>query len=620
MAISRNDANATQPLFSCPRRCDRVATSRVAALGGRLMERRLCAILAIDMVGYSRLMGSDEEATIARHKGYRNDLIDPAIAANGGRIFNTAGDGMLAEFASVLDALRAALSLQEGVGTREAGISDDQRIRYRAGVHMADIVVDGDDILGDGVNVAARIEALADPGGICITDTVHSSVRGRVDAAFEDMGEQPIKNMPGLRVWRWVRSNDAALPQPAATRAQDAEKPSIAVLPFNNMSGDVEQDYFADGMAEDIITELARMPWFFVIARNSSFTYKGRAVDVKAAGAELGAAYVVEGSVRKAGNRIRITAQLIDALSGNHVWAERYDRDLTDIFDIQDEITQAIVAAVAPQFVSAELKKSQAKTADQLGAWECVMRGRAHVWKLGREDNDRARDLFARAIALSPGGRLGQSDLSLVHFLEAFYGWGTEPRQSFAKMYETALRAVAVDDADPMALTLLAWAQNFNHRWDEAIATIDQAAGLSPNFVPAIGVRGAILCCADEPDVGIAAVDRALALSPRDGFVPLWLMAQFWAFHSLQDYQRGLAAARKAKSLAPDNPTFARQIVAAMHMLGDTAGTQAALDDYLRLDPKARVEDSRKIPSRSQQHLERYLQILREAGVPDGPA
>jgi TolB-like protein/tetratricopeptide (TPR) repeat protein len=397
------------------------------------------------------------------------------------------------------------------------------------------------------------------------------------------------------------------------------DKPSIAVLPFTNMSGDKEQEYFADGMAEDIITELSRMPWFFVIARNSSFAYKGRSVDVKKVGAELGVAYVLEGSVRKAGNRLRINAQLIDARTGNHVWAERFDREITDIFDIQDEINQAIVGAVAPEFLSAEVRRSQRKNPADLDAWECVMRGRAHLWKMGKGDSTKARELFERAIELS-AGRLGLSDLALVHFLNAFYGWGFSRRESLKAMVELAEKAVAMDDHDALALTILAWAYLFAMKWDEALAAIDRAILTSPNFAPAIGIRAGILACNDEPDLGIAAAAEAVRRSPRDAFMPFWLMALYWAYHSLQNYEEALEVARQAARLAPENPTFRRQLAVAYHMLGRHEEARQEVATYLLLEPGATSDDARYIPSRNKEHLERFVRALEEAGVPKGKA
>ena len=585
------------------------------------VQRRLAAILAADMVGYSRLMRADEEGTIERQKTLRRDLIDPEITGHGGRIVKTMGDGLLVEFPSVVDAVNCAVAVQGAMSDREASVPEDLRIRYRVGINLGDIVIEGEDIFGDGVNVAARLEGLAEPGGVCISDMVYRNAHSGTGLRFEDLGDQRLKNIPEpIRVWKWKPDGGGVEKprgsQPGSTPALP-DKPSIAVLPFTNMSGDPEQEYFADGIAEDIITELSRLPWFFVIARNSSFTYKGQSVDVTKIGRELGVAYVLEGSVRKAGNRLRINAQLIDAETGNHIWAERYDREVADIFDIQDEINQAIINAVAPELVSAEQKKSRRKDPAELNAWECVMRGRAHVWKLGHDDSEIARRLFEQAIALSPGSGLGASDLALVHFLDAFYGWSSSREQSFKDMVKTAENAVAIDDTDPMALTILSWAYNFTYQWDEALATIDRAIALSPNFAPAIGIRGAILACADEPDLAIATVNEAIRLSPRDGFLPFWLMGLFWAYHSVQDYEEAAVTAQRAVRAAPDNPTFRRQLLVAEWMLGRMNEAEAALAGYLALDPNATVDDSRFIPSRNKQHLERYVQILIDAGVPE---
>ncbi len=594
---------------------------RYRVLTEKRVNRRLAAVLAADMVGYSRLMGTDEEGTLARQKNCRAELIDPRIAQHGGRIVKTMGDGLLVEFPSVVDAMTCAVSVQNAMRKRETDVPEDQRIRYRIGINLGDIIIEDNDIFGDGVNIASRLEGLAPPGGICLTDAVYNSVRGKLDIVFQDLGEQPIKNVDGrIRVWCWTEGADRVADIKASNSTEShilPDKPSIAVLPFTNMSGDPEQEYFADGMAEDIITELSRMPWFFVIARNSSFTYKGHAVDVKQVGRELGVAYVLEGSVRKAGNRLRINAQLIDTQTGNHIWAERYDREIADIFEIQDEITRAIIGAAAPEFVSAELKKSRAKDPAQLSAWECVMRGRAHVWKLGREDSAIARQLFEQAISLSPASGMGASDLALVHFLDAFYGWSESREKSLKEMVACAEKAVALDGNDPLALTILAWAYLFAREWDRARETVDQAIALSPNFAPAIGIRGTILACADEPDLAITAIEEAIRLSPRDGFMPYWLMGLFWAYHVLQDYERAVAVALRAIRIAPNNPTFRRQLAVAYALLGRREDSRDALDQYLELEPDAKLDDVRKIPSQNSQHLERFVEALRGIGLPE---
>ncbi len=579
------------------------------------MQRKLVAILAADMVGYSRLMGVDEEGTIARQHIYRETVLDPGIEANDGRIVKTTGDGLLVEFSSAVSALKFAVTAQEKIASAEQDSHPDKKIRYRIGVNVGDIVVDGDDILGDGVNVAARLESISEPGGICISDFVYQSIKGKLNLNFADQGPQNLKNIDEpVKVWKWV--SDKVAEDKKAPISLEETKPSIAVLPFDNMSGDVEQEYFADGIAEDLITELSRMPWFYVLARNTSFTYKGRAVNIKTVGQELGVSYILEGSVRKSGARIRVTAQLIDTATGNHVWADRFDRELLDIFDIQDEITRAIVGAISPEFMSAEVKKSRHKDPSQLNAWECVMRGRAHVWKFGRQDNEVARILFERAIDVSPGGVMGLADLSLVHFLDAFYSWSPSQDVSMTLMLQTAEKAVNADENDPLALTILAWAQMFSLKWDKAIETIDRALEISPNFASAIGIRGSILATSGEPDIAILVINDALARSPRDAFLPFWLMCLFWAYHSLQDYEAGLECAKQSVRIAPDNPTFIRQLAVAHWMLGNKEQCADAVATYLEILPNALADDVRNIPAHNHETIERYVEIMKEMGVP----
>jgi adenylate cyclase len=358
--------------------------------------RRLAAILAADVAGYSRLIGADEGGTLERLKALRRELLDPKIAEHRGRLVKTTGDGLLVEFGSVVDALRCAVEVQHEMGGRSAGVPPDNRIELRIGINVGDIVVEDGDIFGDGVNVAARLEALAEPGGICVAARVQEDAAGKLDLAFEDIGEQQLKNIARpVRVYR-VRPHNAATLITRALALPD--KPSIAVLPFQNMGGDPDQEHFADGMVEEIITALSKVRWFFVIARNSTFTYKGRAVDVKQVGRELGVRYVLEGSVRKSGNRTRITAQLVEAATGNHIWAERYDRELADIFAVQDEITERVVAAIEPELYAAEHFRARRKPPESLDAWECVMRACRALPKARSQDTLRLR-LFAGVLS-----------------------------------------------------------------------------------------------------------------------------------------------------------------------------------------------------------------------------
>ena len=351
------------------------------------VERKLAAIFAGDVAGYSRLMGVDEEGTLAQLKAHRKELVDPKITEHRGHIVKTTGDGMLVEFVSVVDAVRCAVEIQRGMVERNADVPADRRIEFRIGINVGDIISDDNDIYGDGVNVAARLEALAEPGGILVSRNVHDQVRDKLSFGFEDMGEQTVKNIARPIGVHRVSLAESAAPRrrskPTATAKtgtrERANRPSIAVLPFANMSGDPEQEYFADGISEDIITGLSKLRWFFVIARNSSFIYKGKAIDVKRVARELGVRYVLEGSVRKGGNRVRITAQLIDAETGNHIWADRYDGDLTDVFALQDAITEKVVAAIEPKLLQAEGIRSQSRSPEDLGAWEMVMSSKLAV-------------------------------------------------------------------------------------------------------------------------------------------------------------------------------------------------------------------------------------------------
>ena len=364
-------------------------------------QRRLAAIVSADVAGYSRLMGRDESGTLAALKALRQEVVDPAIASHGGRIVKTTGDGLLLEFPSVVNAVRCAVEVQTAMADRTAGIAEDRRIAFRIGINLGDIIVEGDDIFGDGVNVAARLQEIAPPGGICISSRVHDDVRDRLDTAFDDGGAQTLKNIARpVQVWRWQPGTTVApKPAPAPTALPLPDKPSIAVLPFQNMSGDPEQEYFADGIVEDIITALSRFKSLFVIARNSSFTYKGRAVDMRQVGRELGVRYVLEGSVRKAGGRVRITGQLIEASTNAHLWAEKIDGELSDVFELQDQITASVVSSIAPTIEQAEIKRVRQQAVNILDSYDTFLRGMALFYQ---RQPAAARNFFKRAAEQNP--------------------------------------------------------------------------------------------------------------------------------------------------------------------------------------------------------------------------
>ncbi|MFT5113232.1 MAG: adenylate cyclase [Parasphingorhabdus sp.] len=588
------------------------------------IQTKLAVVLHADIVDSTRLVQVDE---VRAHQHIQDTFqrFSQEIRNYGGIVHELRGDAILAEFPRASDAVSASLSFQKSNQEYSQETSQQLQAALRIGISMGEIVIGNGTLTGAGVVLAQRLEQLAEPGGVCIQGAAYETVPKRFPFTFVSLGEQTLKGFnESIKAYSVLLNESSDVPVSEHTsvnadkQPEMPDKPSIAVLPFNNMSHDPEQEFFADGMAEDVITELSRLPWFFVVARNSSFVYKGRAVDIKQVGVELGVAYVLEGSVRKAGNRLRITAQLIDAGTGNHVWAERYDRDLTDIFEIQDEITQAIINAVAPEFVSAEQKKQQKKNSTDLGAWECLMRGRSQAWKLGKSGLEDSQKLFERAAELSQQ-RMGLSDLAMVHFLKAFYGWSRDPAESFQLMVDAAENAVASDNHDPLALTILAWSYNFTHKWDKALRTVRRALEISPNFAPAIGVYGAILACAGESEKSIAIVKDAIRRSPRDGFMPIWLMGIFWSYYSLMSYEDALQAAGEGCAIAPDNPTFRRQYLVVCHLLGDKTECDERMADYLRVSPNATTDDALRIPSRDREQLKRFITALINVGLPKGP-
>ena len=481
--------------------------------------RRLAAILAADVAGYSRLMEADEEGTLERLKALRHELFDPKIAEHRGRIVKTIGDGLLVEFASVVDAVRCAVEVQQAMPERNADFAADHRIELRIGINLGDVIVEGDDLYGDGVNIAARIEALADAGGVFVSNTVHDHVRDRLPFVFEDLGEQQVKNIARpVRVYR-VRDIGAASKSPTAPSLPLPDKPSIAILPFANMSGDPEQEYFADGMVEEIITALSRIRWLFVIARNSSFTYKGQAIDVKQVGRELGVRYVLEGSVRKAGGRVRITAQLIDALSGVHLWADRFDGSLEDVFELQDKVAISVAGVIEPTLQAAELRRSSARPTSDLTAYDFYLRALPHQFSFASDRNTLVLDLLGRAIDCDPD--CGPA-LALAAFLRAqldVNGWTDDREATRRTAIDLARRALRAAPDDPEVLApsafVLAW---YGEDIDVAIGLVDRCLDLNPSFARGWYWSAVLRLFAGQPDLAIKHLEASLRLSPRDRF------------------------------------------------------------------------------------------------------
>jgi adenylate cyclase len=474
-------------------------------------ERRLAAILAADVVGWSRLMGRDEEGTLATLKNLRRQLLDPCIAQHRGRIVKTTGDGLLIEFPSVVDALRCALFAQAAMHERNREVAADSRIEFRVGINLGDVIVDGGDVYGDGVNIAARLEGLAEPGGICVSQTVHDHAIGKVPFAAEDAGEQALKNIDRpIRVWR-IRSEGAVAPQPAPA----ARKPTIAVLPFANMSGDPEQEFFADGLTEDILTELSRFHELFVISRNSVFVYKGKAVNVQRVAKELGVQYLVEGSVRKSGNRVRVNVQLIEAEGDHHIWAERYDRELKDIFDIQDEITTAIAAVLPGRVEAAARERVKRKTPDNLAAWELVLTGKLLHHRSRRDDNEQALQLLERAIALDPGYAHAHAWKACTLGQRYVHGWCADVEATLKSLLEEQRIAQSLDDNDSdvhrilAATSLVAY-----HDHERALHHQARALALNPNDDLIVVQQGEMLTWIGRPEEGIEWIRKAMRLNP----------------------------------------------------------------------------------------------------------
>ena len=487
------------------------------------VQRRLAAILAADVVGYSRLIGVDETGTRTRVNHQLDEIIKPAIDKYRGRLVKTMGDGFLVEFGSVVNAVQCATHIQHGVALQEANVDDDRKMLLRIGVHLGDVIIEGDDIHGDGVNIAARLEEIANPGGICLSDMVYAGVRNKLAITFEDLGEQSLKNIADpIQVFSIVQDRASRVRTPSSSKLFD--RPALAVLPFENLSGDPDQEYFADGLSEDLITALSLFRSFPVIARNSTFAYKGHSPDVRKVGDELGARYVIEGSVRKAGNQVRVSCQLINAETGHHIWAEHYDRELEDVFELQDEISQRVAGIIEPTIERTERKQVFEKSPNDLTLWEYCIRGNALFYEVTKEANDEARALFNRAIALDPRNARAHVGLAYSYARELRFFMPTNQAECQRLLIEIARHAVSLDDSDSQARTILSLGYTMIQQPEAAISEGQKAVQLNPYDVLAQNVLGvALSLCANRYEEGIPAFERALQLSPLDLQSPLYL-------------------------------------------------------------------------------------------------
>jgi len=587
------------------------------------VERRLVAVLAADVAGYSRLMGADEEGTLARLKAVRKTVVDPTITAHRGRIVKTTGDGMLVEFASAVDAARCAAEVQRGMADQNARVPRDTQIELRIGIHVGDIIIDDNDIFGDGVNIAARLEGIAEPGGVCVSDDAQRQIRGKIDIAFDDMGSQTLKNIAEpMRAWRMRLDGSvppiapAKLPRGANQPLALPDKPSIAVLPFQNMSGDPEQEHFCDGLVEDIITTLSKLARLRVIARNSTFVYKGRSVDIREAAKQLGVRYVLEGSVRKSGNRVRITAQLIDAADGTHLWAERYDRAMDDIFAIQDEITLTLATEMQVKLTEGEQARLHYTTTNNVEAWTYWVQGMSHFRKaVTKEDNSQARHYWEKALALDPASSSLNAKLSFLHSLDARFGWWDDRQTAMDKARSYADRALEIDPGNADAYTASSVTLLGQRRYDEAVAAAKKAVQLAPGAADAAELASHVLAASGYPEDAVVLGEKAMSLSPS---YPAMLLGTLGNAYRLSGRTEQAIAAFQAYHAR--NPGFGlTDLVIIYQQTGQPEKARRTAEQLLAARPNFTISEWFKTQfRRDAAQVEADKAALRDAGLPPG--
>jgi adenylate cyclase len=561
-------------------------------------------------------MAADEAGTLAELGAIRRELIDPKIAEHGGRTVKLMGDGALVEFASVVDALECAVAIQLAMGKRNAAKPEDRRIVFRIGINVGDIIIEGDDIYGDGVNVAARLESLAEPGGICISSSVREQVLNKVPISFSDLGEQTVKNIERpIRVYYVLLegASSASPPEVAVSQPAQAQRASIAVLPFANMSGDPEQEYFADGISEDIITALSKISGLFVIARNSSFTFKGKNVHVGEVGKKLGVRFILEGGVRKAGNRVRITAQLVDASSAGHIWAERYDRELTDVFAVQDEVTKEIVAALALNLTIGEEQQLTGEHTSSPEAYDSFLRGR-ELWHLQtKETNAEARVALQRAIELDPNFAPAYALLAITHMRDYLNQWSPSPSLSLEEGYKVAQEAVGRSDRDPYAHWALGSLYLWLRRHDEAERELRRAISLNPSFSLGYTLLGLTLHYSGGSEEALHYFERAIALDP---YTDVYLHFQSQAYFQLGRYEKAVEVLKRRLTRHPDTDISRVLLAASFGHLGRTDEARAQWQEVFRINPKYSLEHRRKVlPYKNPSDFELVVQGLRKADI-----
>ena len=557
-----------------------------------------------DVAGYTRLMEQDEDGTVAAWHTARSGVIDPSISSHSGRIVKHTGDGFLAEFQTVQDAVRCTVAMQQGLA--------DAPLEFRMGVNIGDIVDDGEDIHGDGVNVAARLEAIADPGGICVSGDVYSQVRRRLDFKFEDMGEQDMKHisMP-IRAYKLIYESKFSVP-----KLDLPNKPSIAVLAFDNLSGDPEQDYFSEGIAEDIITDLSKISGLLVIARNSSFSFKGQNINVKEIGEKLGVKFILEGSVRKASNKVRINAQLVDASTNGHVWAERYDRDLQDIFAVQDEITSTIVSALEVSLKSEGIDNTQASTRSDVETYDFFLRARRSFYLFSPEGFEAAKEQLEQVLSKDPNFAPAYALLSYCYFVNWCFV-ATLDDTVLVKARELAERAVEIDQSAAFAHARLGWILAFLRKFDDALNSFETAIKLAPNDAEVLAYYGEILNYADQPERGLEMVEKGIRLDPLGP--PNWEFHRGHSYYKMHRHDEAISSIRHSISRGPEFPITYLYLAVLYGELGRRDDAMQMVNSALQRSPNFSINTIRKVvPHKSEKESQRFLDGLRTAGMPEG--
>jgi adenylate cyclase len=583
-------------------------------MADKQITRRLAAIFAADMVGYSRLMEADEEGTIKRQRAHRAALID-------GRIVKTTGDGLLIEFASAVDAVECAVAVQRAMIDREAELPAERRITYRVGVNLGDLVIEGDDILGDGVNVAARLESLAMPEAVFVSGPVHEQVAGKVGVEFVDLGDRPVKNIGRLiHVWGWSPHGPGALGEWARTAMSGAaeSEPSVAVLPFENRAGDADGLYLADGISEEVTTELSGYHWLKVIARSTSFAYRDEAEDTATLQRELGVRYVLRGNVRRHGSRVRVIAQLAEAATARQVWAQRYDAELDDLFDLQTEIAQSVAGAIQPELMSAEAQRVRGTLPQSVAAWDYAVRGRWQVLRIRRESNAEAKGYLEKALQLDPNCVAALAFLAYSHYVDVFFGWSAAPGESLQKASELALAAAALDDNDCWVQCALGLGAFLVKDPDGAAAHLRKAIAANPSFALGHGYLAVVLAFSGESEEAIEAAQRAISLSPKDPELFHFLVATGTANFVAGRYDVAADWARKVVAEQPTVPSGHRLLATSLGHLGRLDEARSALEHALAITPKLSETSIRNnIHFKNPGDLERYIAGMKVAGLPD---